>query len=143
MCFTLQKKELINLKNTLNSLENNDNNQWILSFSIVKLMSIWEQIIRSFCDENLLEIQNNSAIKVNFDKKRFYEFVWKSWLDNKQPNLANEQIKLQIKDIKKYYNVRNSVAHGNTLTGDEVRIISNINSNGCLLDKTLSILEEL
>ena len=142
MCFTTQKKELINLQNTLKTLEHNDSNQWILDFSIVKLVSIWEQIIRNFCDENLLEIKKNNKIKVNFDKKRFYEFVWKSWRDGNQQNLTNEEIKLQVKDVKRYSEIRNKVVHGNDLTDDEKTIISTINDNN-LLDKTLDILEEL
>lgn len=142
MRFTVQKKELINLKNTLNALNVNKKNQWILDFSIVKLVSIWEQIIRNFCDENLLEIQRHNAIKVNFDKKRFYEFVWKSWLNGKQPQL-NEEIGLQVKDVQRYSLIRNKVAHGNDLTEVEKTLISNINDGGCLLNKTLAILKEL
>lgn len=143
MCFTSQKKELINLKNTIKALEYNGNNQWILDFSIVKLVSIWEQIIRNFSDKNLLEIEENEKISVKLDKKRFYEFVWKNWLDGKQEKLTNEKINLQVKNVKRYSMVRNSVAHGNILTDNEKTIISNVSDDGCLLDKTLDILKEL
>lgn len=141
MDFSSQKKELINLKNTIANLDKN--NQWVLDFSIVKLVSIWEQIIRNFSTINFVEIEGNNKIKVSFDKKRFYEFVWKSWLDGRQQNLANEKIKLQVRNVKRYSEVRNSVAHGNILKAEEELIISTINSNGSLLDKTLEILEEL
>lgn len=143
MCFSYQKKELINLKHTLNELRNKDSYEWIQDFSIVKLVSIWEQIIRKLSDTSLSEIESNSNIKVSFDKKRFYEFVWKSWLDNKQPHLFNEKITLQIKNIKRHSEVRNKVAHGYVLIDNDKKIISTIGDDDGLLDKTLNILEEL
>jgi hypothetical protein len=62
------------LKNTIKSLnsKSNEGNQWVLNFSIVKLVSVWEQIIRSYADKSLSEINRNKLIKIEFDKKRYY-----------------------------------------------------------------------
>ncbi len=141
MCFAIQKKELINLKNTIDEVQKNKKMRWVLDFSIVKLVSIWEKIIRDFCDEELLKIGNNNDIKVSFDKKRFYEYVWKSWRDGKQQNLTNEKINLECKDVKKYSEIRNKVVHGNSLTDSEKATICTMNNETSLLNKTLKILE--
>ncbi len=145
MCFATQKKELINLKNTLNEIQKNgdDTKQWILDFSIVKLVSIWEQIIRDFSDKSLLVINNNKEIKIEFNIKLFYAYVWRSWRDDKQQNLANKEIKLQVKEVKKYSEIRNKVAHGNTLKEEDRVTISNMTDDNSLLNKTLKILENL
>jgi tyrosine-protein phosphatase YwqE len=145
MDFSLQKKELINLKNTIKSLnsKSNEGNQWVLNFSIVKLVSVWEQIIRSYADKSLSEINRNKLIKIEFDKKRLYEYVWKSWLDGKQQNLTDSKIQLEVKNVKRYSKIRNSVAHGNILKPEEKQAILLINDDSDLLVKTLKILEGL
>jgi hypothetical protein len=105
MDFSLQKKDLINLKNTIKSLnsKSNEGNQWVLNFSIVKLVSVWEQIIRSYADKSLSEINRNKLIKIEFDKKRLYEYVWKSWLDGKQQNLTDSFKISYIKHLRSIY----------------------------------------
>lgn len=141
MCFATQKKELINLQNSLNEVKRTSGNQWILDFSTVRLISIWENIIRNFAKKDFAKIKDDTEIKVCLDEKRFFEYVWKSWRDGKQKSIGNNKIQLEVKKVRRYSTIRNKVAHGKILTETEKEAILNIDNE--LLKPTLEILKEL
>ena len=127
------KKELINLQNSINSSEL-AKYDWIVDFSIVKFVSLWEGIIRIFTKKELKKIDNIENFAIKIDHDRFCRTVWHDWCKNP----SSMKFPIKAISIKPFRKDRNIIAHGHKLENKET--VKNITD---AIKKTLNTLEDI